>query len=65
MLLMIFTGLRPGEFVESSNYIGSDEGMLYKDLTFVVGYEDKNTPMYACMVRIRNRKWARGEEKKA
>lgn len=65
VLIMIYLGLRPGEMVESSNYVGSNEGILYKDLTFVVTYDDSGNPVYVCMIRIRNRKWARGNEKKA
>jgi len=45
--------------------VGSNEGILYKDLKFVVTYDDSGNPVYVCMIRIRNRKWARGNEKKA
>ena len=62
---MIFLGLRPGEMVESSNYAGSNEGILYKDLTVVVCYDESGNLVYVCMIKIRNRKWARGNEKKA
>ena len=65
ILLMIFLGVRPGEFVESSNYIKSNEGLLYKDLTIVVSFDERGDPVYVCMIRLRNRKWARGNEKKA
>jgi hypothetical protein len=65
VLIMIYLGLRPRELVESSNYKKSNEGILYKDLTVVVSHDEKGDLVYACMIKIRNRKWARGCEKKA
>ncbi|GIZ36574.1 hypothetical protein CKM354_000004400 [Cercospora kikuchii] len=62
---MIFMGVRPGEVVESSIYKGTNEGILYKDLTVVIGFDDDGSRVYGCLVRIRNRKWARGVEKQA
>ncbi|KAF2726777.1 hypothetical protein EJ04DRAFT_480035 [Polyplosphaeria fusca] len=58
LLLFCFTGLRPGECVESSNWKGTNEGILYRDCQLV----RVNIPEYKgliLVVALRNRKGRR------
>lgn len=53
---MTYLGLRPGEFVESSNHPQSNEGLEYKDVTLkVVPCEDGQVRL-VLELSIRNRK---------
>lgn len=65
LLLLIFLGLRPGELVESSSHAGSNEGVRYKDVTFMAVLGTNGRRTLVAQVRIRNRKFARGQDGKA
>ncbi|PPJ60936.1 hypothetical protein CBER1_08602 [Cercospora berteroae] len=62
VMLMFYLGGRPGEFVESSAYSGSNEGLLYKDLQFII-VKRGNKKRILLLVKIRLQKGRRHVEK--
>ncbi|KAF9733691.1 hypothetical protein PMIN04_012523 [Paraphaeosphaeria minitans] len=61
-ILSAYTGLRPGEIVESSSHRNKNEGILYKDVTLFLNRRENAAPRYMIRVRVRNRKFRRGNE---
>lgn len=64
MLLMLFLGLRPGEFVESSAHRKSNEGIVYKDLTLLYVVQEGGVQKFVVLLRLRYRKFGRGDDSK-
>jgi len=61
ILVMAYQGLRPGEFVESSAYRGSNEGLKYRDITLTAILSEGGI-RWVLQVTIRNRKNHRNKE---
>ncbi len=64
LLMMHYMGLRPGEFTESTAHVGSNEGLLWKDLEIRIIPDANGMPLFTAQVSIRNRKGARDREDK-
>ncbi|KAF1840091.1 uncharacterized protein K460DRAFT_371308 [Cucurbitaria berberidis CBS 394.84] len=62
--IMAFTGVRPGEVIESDAWPNSNEGLLYKDIDLVYS-QNKDNPGWRINVRLRNRKGHREYKKHA
>lgn len=62
--IFLYTGMRPGELVESHCYRNSNEGLLWKDVEFEVKHSQDSRRFFA-KIRIRNRKGGRGVAAKA
>lgn len=62
ILLMHYTGLRPGEYVESSSHRGTNEGLHWKDVNFRMIPDSRGMPLFVAQLQIRNRKGRRDRE---
>jgi integrase len=62
IILMTFTGSRPGEFIESAAWKHSNEGLLYGDID-LVRYQNDTYVGFLLLVRLRNRKGHRNNKK--
>ncbi|THV66362.1 hypothetical protein D6D28_08415 [Aureobasidium pullulans] len=65
MLLMMYEGLRPGEFTECSSRRGKNEGFMYRDFSLQRQPLPNNKEIWVLAVSIRNRKNHRNIEKDA
>lgn len=65
MLLMMYEGLRPGEFTECSSRRGKNEGFTYRDFSLQRQPLPNNQTIWVLVVTIRNRKNHRNVEKDA
>ena len=63
ILIFRYTGMRPGELVESSEYLGSNEGLLWKDIQFWKAMTPTG-PTFGCYLTMRNRKGRRDRRDK-
>ncbi|PIA93163.1 hypothetical protein CB0940_05062 [Cercospora beticola] len=57
--LLLYFGIRPGEFIESSSHSGGNEGVFYGDLDVMVLLHEGRR-RFAIEVQLRNRKGVRG-----
>ncbi|KAF2226738.1 hypothetical protein BDZ85DRAFT_256687 [Elsinoe ampelina] len=63
LLILLYNGLRPGEFMESVHYPDSNEGLLYGDFVLIlVRNAHRDDLRWLLEVRLRNRKWRRHDE---
>jgi integrase len=62
IILMTFTGSRPGEFIESEAWKHSNEGLLYGDID-LVRYQNETYVGFLLLIRLRNRKGHRNNKK--
>lgn len=62
ILILVFTGLRPGEFVESSAWRGSNEGLKYKDVILQALPCTNGEVRFVLEIKLRNRKNHRENE---
>jgi hypothetical protein len=64
ILLILYMGLRPGEFTESRAHKGSNEGLHWVDVTamLIPGHQGKR--IWLAQLRIRNRKGQRNRQDK-
>lgn len=60
--LMHFVGLRPGEFVESSAYSNSNEGLLWGDVDIKMIADRNGCNFFFAFLSLRNRKGNRNNE---
>ncbi|GIZ46179.1 hypothetical protein CKM354_000931700 [Cercospora kikuchii] len=63
IMILLYFGIRPGEFIESSAHAGNNEGLLYKDLDIMIMSSDGRRRI-GIEVVLRNRKGARGKRVK-
>lgn len=60
IVMMTLMGMRPGEFIESSNWKDSNEGLLYRDVKLLW---DEDEGKFVLHVHLRNRKGHRHNHK--
>lgn len=64
-LILTYWGVRVGEGVESSAHRGSNEGILYRDVTLSLFRDlDSGKNLYEIKIELRNRKGKREEGQK-
>lgn len=61
-ILSAYTGLRPGEIVESFSNRNKNEVILYKDVSLFLKRVENLAPRYMIKLCIRNRKFRRGKK---
>lgn len=61
-LLILYIGLRPGEFAESKAHVGSNEGLHWGDVQFMMLPGRDQQPLWRVKITLRNRKNERGRE---
>ncbi|EOA89662.1 uncharacterized protein SETTUDRAFT_104713 [Exserohilum turcica Et28A] len=61
MVILTLMGTRPGEFIESSNWKDTNEGLLYRDVKLLRSSEDNG--QFVLHVQLRNRKGHRHNQK--
>lgn len=64
LLLFLYIGLRPGEFVESNGYRQSDDGLHWGDVEFMMVPGRDRQPIWRVQLRLRFRKNNRKREDK-
>ncbi|KAM0719003.1 hypothetical protein Q7P37_004908 [Cladosporium fusiforme] len=64
ILLILYMGLRPGEFTESRAHKNSNEGLHWGDVTIMLIPGPDGTRIWLAQLRIRNRKGQRNREDK-
>lgn len=57
-MLLFYLGGRPGEIVEITCHRRTDEGLLYKDLTFAV-LKREDRKRLIMLIKVRNQKFRR------
>jgi hypothetical protein len=62
IILMMFTGSRPGEFIKSDAWKHRNEGLLYGDID-LVRYQNETYVGFLLLIRLRNRKGHRNNNK--
>ena len=62
LLLMLYIGLRPGEFVESNAHRGSNEGLHWGDVQFMMIADCNGQPLWRVELKMRNRTHDRNRE---
>ena len=60
--IMLYTGLRPGELVESGAHLGSNEGLHWEDVRFMLVSLEGGQRKWRVELRMRFRKHQRGRE---
>lgn len=64
LLLMLYIGTRPGEFVESNAHRNSNEGLHWRDVQFMMVPDRNGQPIWRVELQMRNRKHDREREDK-